>query len=84
MSGCNQLDEVRYCHIEPFGHVAPRNALDGWVYLVGKDKAADVLVRSSLPCADWGSQRSLRTQIEQLHQSAEGLWDSFASEFAHS
>lgn len=31
MSVYCQLDEVRYCHIERFGGVAPRNALDGWV-----------------------------------------------------
>ena len=39
---------MRYCHIEPFGRVALRNALDDWVYMAGKDKAADVLVSSSL------------------------------------
>jgi hypothetical protein len=132
----NQLDEVRYCHIEPFGRVAPQNALDGWVYVVGKDKAAgctcqvivalrglgvtenrkafenelwravpldgeysityaeraagghvDALRLLLLAEAGWAYRHqakvcSVRTQIEQLRQSAKDLRDSFASEFA--
>ena len=54
MSVYNQLDEVRYRDIEPFGRVTPRDALDGWVYVVGRDKETGVLIRASLPFADWG------------------------------
>jgi hypothetical protein len=70
MSACNQLDEVRYCHIGPFGRVAPRNALGGRVYVVGKDKAAGVLVRSSLPCADWGVTENRKAFENELWRAA--------------
>lgn len=72
MSVYNQLDEVRYCHIEPFGRVAPRDALNGWVYVVGKDGATGALARSSLPYADWGVTENRKAFKNQLWRAIPG------------
>ena len=44
-----QLDHVDPGEVDPFGRVAPRNAVPGWIYVVGasaRDADAGTLVRS--------------------------------------
>ena len=55
MSVYNQLDYEAPGDIAPFGRVEPRNALDEWVYVVGRYDGTGALVRSSLPYSTWGS-----------------------------
>lgn len=47
MSVYSQLDEVTPDKIEPFGRVNPKDGGVNWMYVVGRQVASGVLVRSS-------------------------------------
>lgn len=47
MSVYNQLDRVDPGDVEPFGRVAPRDANQQRIYIVGRERSSGALVRSS-------------------------------------
>jgi len=65
LSVYNQLDEVPYTDIEPFGRVRPRDAERGRVCVVGRDKESGVLVRSSAWTWDMVREPSVREMADQ-------------------
>ena len=65
LSVYNQLDEVPYADIEPFGRVRPRDAEQGRVCVVGRDKESGALVRSSAWAWDMVREPSVREMTDQ-------------------
>jgi hypothetical protein len=53
MSVYNQLDEVDYDEIEPFGRVSPKDAEPAFIYTVGRRRDARDLVR---PAGFWSAR----------------------------
>lgn len=51
LSVYNQLDWAPSSEIEPLGRVNPKDALHGWVYVVGRNNDGGALVRATLPTA---------------------------------
>jgi hypothetical protein len=49
LSVYGQLDYIPDTRITPMGRVAPKDARQDWVYIVGKDNETGALARSSLP-----------------------------------
>jgi hypothetical protein len=65
LSVFGQLDQVQAHEVDPFGRVAPRQAEDETVYVVGAStRAADkgTLVRSARPTSAWLNWRVLRSR----------------------
>jgi hypothetical protein len=70
LSVYGQLDQAAPDDITPFGRVEPRDALDEWVYVVGRHTGTGVLVRSSLPYTTWGvraNRRAFEDDLWRLH-----------------
>jgi hypothetical protein len=65
LSVYGQLDEVPCTDIEPFGRVRPRDAEQGRVYIVGRDKESGALVRSSAWIWDMVREPSVREMADQ-------------------
>ncbi len=71
LSVYNQLDRIPHRQIDPFGRVNPKDAQEGHVYVVGRDRETGVLARAVTP--RWGEeldQAPYRRAAEQLALTA--------------
>jgi hypothetical protein len=81
LSVYGQLDKVSPDQIRPFGRVAPRDALPGRIYVIGKKSDGHELVRS---CMNWNwptddeFQSSTKPEVRDGKETARVLWQDAA------